>query len=145
MRPSHRILRGLGGRLLLAAPFLFLLSISSMGCSDPNRPVSNGGDATGDTKAAEPESFEGVEGSVTAPGGKPLAGVSVQPRSLDEPSAAIPEMAVVSEEGGQYRWKLRPGEYEITFALEGYQPASHRVTVRAGEATRLDVELKPVI
>jgi hypothetical protein len=119
--------------LLILAPFL------AMGCADPDRPVTSGGDAT----AAGRGMSEGVEGRVTASGQKPLAGVSVQPRSLDEPATAIPEMAVISEDDGQYRWTLRPGEYEITFVLEGYQPATRRVTVRPRETTRLDVELEP--
>jgi hypothetical protein len=67
----------------------------------------------------------------------------VQPRSLDQPAAAIPEMAVVSTDDGHYEWSLRPGEYEMTFSLEGYRPATRRATVHPGEATRLDVELEP--
>jgi len=129
-------LGGWAGLLLLV--FAPLLAAS---CSDPNRPVTNGGDATATT--ASRGISAGVEGRVTAPGQKPLAGVSVQPRSLDEPATAIPEMAVVSEDDGQYQWTLDPGEYEITFSVEGYQPATRRVTVRSGEATRLDVELEP--
>jgi hypothetical protein len=86
---------------------------------------------------------EGVEGRVTAPGPKPLENVAVRPRSLDEPAAAIPEMAVVSEPDGHYSWTLRPGEYEISFAAEGYQPAARRVTVRPRQVTRLDVALEP--
>ena len=132
MRFNHRFLQWAGCLLLAFSPLL------AMGCADPDRPVTNGGDAA----AAGSEISEGVEGRVTATGQKPLAGVSVQPRPL-QPATAIPEMAVVSEDGGQYRWNLRPGEYEISFALEGYQPATHRVTVRPREVTRLDVELKP--
>jgi hypothetical protein len=79
---------------------------------------------------------------VTDSGQKPLAGVSVQPRSLDQPATAIPEMAVVSMDDGRYEWSLRPGEYEITFTLDGYPPATRRITVRPREATRLDVQLE---
>jgi hypothetical protein len=86
---------------------------------------------------------EGVEGRVTAPGPKPLENVAVRPRSLDEPAAAIPEMAVVSEPDGHYLWTLRPGEYEISFAAEGYQPAARRITVHPRQVTRLDVTLEP--
>lgn len=52
-------------------------------------------------------------------------------------------MAVGSEDDGQYQWTLDPGEYEIPFSLEGYQPATRRVTVRPCEVTRLDVGLEP--
>ena len=133
MRSNHLLRRWAGLLLLAFGPLL------AMGCADPDRPVANGGDAN----AAGRGIAEGVEGRVTAPGQKPLAGVSVQPRSLDEPAAAIPEMAVASEDDGQYHWSLRPGEYEISFALEGYQPATRKVTVRSREVTRLDVELEP--
>jgi len=133
MRSDHQLLRWAGLLLLAFAPLL------AMGCADPDRPVASGGDAT----AAGRGGSEGVEGHVTAPGQKPLAGVSVQPRSLDQPAAAIPEMAVVSEDDGQFHWSLRPGEYEISFALDGYQPETRRVTVRPREVTRLDVELLP--
>lgn len=118
---------------------LALAPLLAAGCHDRDRPVTNGGDAT----TAGSGISEGVEGRVTA-SGQPLAAVSVQPRSLDEPATAVPEMAVVSEDDGQYRWTLRPGEYEITFVLDGYQPATRRATVQPGQATRLDVELEPV-
>jgi hypothetical protein len=52
-------------------------------------------------------------------------------------------MAVISEPDGHYIWILRPGEYEISFAAEGYQPASRRVTVSPGQVTRLDLTLEP--
>jgi carboxypeptidase family protein len=126
--------RRAGLLILVFAPLL------AAGCSTPDRPFTNGGDAT----AAGQGISQGVEGRLTDPGQKPLAGVSVQPRSLDEPATAIPEMAVVSMDDGRYEWSLRPGEYEIAFALEGYQPATRRVTVRPRQVTRLDVELAPV-
>jgi Carboxypeptidase regulatory-like domain len=131
MRSNHHLRVWAG--LLCLAPLLLA------GCSGPDRSVNSGGGAsTGNQGIAE-----GIEGRVTGAGQKPLAGVSVQPRSLDEPAAAIPEMAVASEDDGQYHWSLRPGEYEISFALEGYQPATRKVTVRSREVTRLDVELEP--
>ena len=131
---SNRDLGWAGILFLILAPFL------AAGCADPDRPVTNGNDAT--VAGQGTSEGEGVEGQVTA-AGQPLAGVSVQPRSLDEPATAIPEMAVVSEDDGQYRWTLRPGEYEITFVLDGYQPATRKVTVRPHQAARLDVELEP--
>lgn len=133
MRSRHSFRRGAGLLILVFAPLL------AMGCVDPDRPVTNGGDAA----TAGQGIAEGVEGRVTGSGGAPLAGVAVQPRSLDEPATAIPEMAVVSTDDGQYEWSLRPGEYEIVFSLEGYQPATRQVTVRPRQVTRLDVELEP--
>lgn len=131
---SKSWLQGRAGLLLLLAPLL------AVGCSGPDRPVTNGGDGT---PSGAGGMTEGIEGRVTAPGTEPLEGVAVRPRSLDQPAAAIPEMAVVSEPDGHYSWRLSPGEYEIAFALEGYQPAAQRVTVRPRQITRLDVVLAP--
>jgi len=129
------------GLLLLLAPLL------AAGCfgSDrhdpegPDHPVSSDGAGA----AATGGLHEGVEGHVTAPGPKPLENVAVRPTSLDHPAAAIPEMAVVSEPDGHYAWTLRPGDYEISFTAEGYQPASRRVTVHPRQVIRLDVALEP--
>jgi len=138
MRRNRGFAGGAGLLLLILAPVL------AAGCHDRDRPVTNGGDAaTTASPAASQGISEGIEGRVTA-SGQPLAGVSVQPRSLDEPATAIPEMAVVSMDDGQYQWTLRPGEYEITFVLDGYQPATRQVTVQPRQAARLDVELEPV-
>lgn len=120
--------------LLLAAPLLLVL-----GCLDPDRSVSSGDGAGTERRGIG----EGVEGRVTDPDGKPLADVGVQPRSLDRPATAIPELAVVSEPDGQYRWTLEPGEYEMTFSVEGHETATRRVTVRPREVSRLDVTLEP--
>lgn len=133
MRSSGRPLRGAALLLLAWAPLL------AAGCFDPDRPVTNGER----TATAGEDRSAGVEGRVTAPGGEPLADVAVQPRSLDRPATAIPELAVISESDGHYRWTLRPGAYELTFSLDGYQPATRRATVRPGEVTSLDVELAP--
>lgn len=120
--------------LLLAAPLLLVL-----GCLDPDRSVSSGDGAGTERRGID----EGVEGHVTDSGGKPLADVAVQPRSLDQPTTAIPELMVISEQDGRYRWTLQPGEYELTFSVEGYQAATRRVTVRSREVSRLDVTLEP--
>jgi len=130
------------GLLLLLAPLL------AAGCSGadrpgPDHPVSSSGGAAAVDGGGHAGAEAGVEGHVTAPGPKPLENVAVRPRSLDEPAAAIPEMAVVSEPDGHYRWTLSPGQYEISFTAEGYKPAIRRTTVSPGQVTRLDVTLEP--
>jgi Carboxypeptidase regulatory-like domain len=121
--------------LLLLAPLL------AAACFGPDHAVSSDGEGAA---AADSGIHQGVEGHITAPGPKPLENVAVRPRSLDEPAAAIPEMAVLSEPDGHYSWTLSPGAYEIEFAAEGYQPATRRIVVRPGQTTRLDVLLEPV-
>jgi hypothetical protein len=128
--------------LLLLAPLL------AAGCFGPDRHDPEGPDhpESSDGSGAATAGggiHEGVEAHVTAPGPKPLENVAVRPTSLDQPAAAIPEMAVVSEPDGHYSWTLHPGAYEISFAAEGYQPAARRITVHPRQVTRLDVALEP--
>jgi hypothetical protein len=141
MPSENRLLRR-AGLLLLLAPLL------AAACFGPDRHAPDPPDApdhpeSSDGAAPGDGIHEGVEGRVTAPGPKPLEGVAVRPRSLDEPAAAIPEMAVVSEDDGHYSWTLRPGEYEISFVAAGYRPATRRVTVHPRQTARLDVTLQP--
>lgn len=63
---------------------------------------------------------EGVIGQIMDSRGRPVAGASVRPRSLDDSSPAIPEIAIVSDSDGRYTWSLFPGIYEISVSAEGY-------------------------
>jgi hypothetical protein len=46
--------------------------------------------------------------------GRPAVGVVVLPKSLDEPSPPIPELAVATDASGRCSWRLWPGRYELT-------------------------------
>jgi hypothetical protein len=68
---------------------------------------------------------------VRAASGKPVSGVVVLAKSLDKPSPAIPDIAITTNAAGRYLWLLRPGNYELTFLLNGKKLATRRVTVSA--------------
>lgn len=87
---------------------------------------------------------QGVEGRITDSRGRPIAGALVVPKSLDEPSPPIPEIAIVSDEEGRYAWRLPPGRYQISVSAEGYRGAAKQAVVRPGEVTRLDFVLEQV-
>lgn len=87
---------------------------------------------------------QGVEGRVTDTQGRPIAGALVVPKSLDEPSPPIPEIAVVSDEEGRYAWRLPPGRYQISVSAEGYRGAVKEAVVRAAQVTRLDFALERI-
>lgn len=87
---------------------------------------------------------QGVEGRITDTQGRPIAGALVVPKSLDEPSPPIPEIAIVSDEQGRYAWRLPPGRYQISVSAEGYRGAVKEAVVRAGQATRLDFALERI-
>jgi hypothetical protein len=84
---------------------------------------------------------EGVVGRIAAEDGRALAGALVVPVPLGSAPPPIPEIAIVSESNGRYTWRLPPGEYEIVVTLEGYQRATRRVAVIAGEVAVLDFTL----
>jgi hypothetical protein len=88
---------------------------------------------------------QGVVGRVTASDGSPISGVIIKPRSLDEVSPPIPDIGIVTDDDGWYRWSLFPGTYELSIVAEGYQkPADPvTVTVTAGEVVIADWTLEP--
>lgn len=87
---------------------------------------------------------QGVEGRITDSRGRPIAGALVVPKSLDEPSPPIPEIAIVSDEEGRYAWRLPPGRYQISVSAEGYRGAAKQAVVRPGEVTRVDFVLEQI-
>jgi len=85
---------------------------------------------------------EGVIGRVTTPDSHPIAGAFIQPRSLDDPSPPIPEIAILSNKGGQFAWPLRPGAYVITATIEGCRAATRQVVVTAGQVESVSFTLE---
>lgn len=84
-----------------------------------------------------------LEGRVTEEGGAPVVGALLVPTSLDEPSPAIPELAVLTDHDGRYSWRLPPGRYELRVTADGFVPAARTASVGAGETTELDFTLAP--
>ncbi|WP_033430655.1 carboxypeptidase-like regulatory domain-containing protein [Saccharothrix syringae] len=83
------------------------------GCGREAGTTSDGG-----TSAGNPTDLVVIAGTVVDDAGRPVEGALVQPRSLDEPPLAVPELAVMSGPDGRYEWRLAAGRYEFT-ALKG--------------------------
>jgi hypothetical protein len=114
---------------LCACVFLGVVS-----CADrlsPARAASS--DANG---SAGPVLQEGAAGRITAGHGTAVAGATVLAVPLD--GAAVPEMAIVSDDAGRYEWPLRPGRHELSVVADGYQRVSKSVRVTAGVVATLD-------
>ena len=87
--------------------------------------------------------MEGVEGRVTDTMGRPVVDALITPTSLDTPSQAIPDIAIVTDQEGHYAWRLLPGNYMIAVFANGYVRAAQPVTVKAHETAILDFILEP--
>ncbi|NQT15115.1 MAG: carboxypeptidase regulatory-like domain-containing protein, partial [Planctomycetes bacterium] len=85
-----------------------------------------------------------VEGTVTDPNGKPVAGAFVE-QSVDRFPPGYPP--ATTDQDGRYRLPVSdPGEYVLAVAAEGHVPNARRVTVSA-EERQFDLQLlegKPI-
>ena len=80
-----------------------------------------------------------LEGTVTGPDGKALPGVTVMVKS----PALMGERQAVSSTTGDYNIPgLPPGDYTITFALEGMQSQTKKMNLVLGLPSRLDTQMK---
>ena len=72
---------------------------------------------------------------------QPLPGVTV---SIKSPALILPQMEVVTTERGIFRFPaLPPGEYTVTFTLEGFKTLiREQVRVTVGVTTTLDIALE---
>jgi Carboxypeptidase regulatory-like domain/TonB dependent receptor/TonB-dependent Receptor Plug Domain len=80
-----------------------------------------------------------LTGKVTTSEGQPLPGVTV---TITSPSMQGSKTDTTSEGGGYLFPSLPPGEYTVSFELEGMQPIKRRATVNVAQASRSDAELK---
>lgn len=125
---------------------IFVLMAVLAGCGDmlPGGPAVPGDQPVSGSPGVVGEPGPSVRGTisgrVTGAGGAPVVGAVVQPRSLDSPPKAIPEMLVATDQTGSYGWSLQPGRYEITVVVSGDTAGSSRreATVQAGQVTTLD-------
>lgn len=115
---------------------LIIATGSCANSSSPDSPASSGG-GTSTTR----RQTEGVAGRITNEEGRAVEGASVLAAPLDAGGPAVPEMTIVSDAEGRYQWPLRPGRYEITVILDGYQRVSKQVTVSASGSAALDFVL----
>jgi hypothetical protein len=84
-----------------------------------------------------------IMGSVLSPEGEPLPGVSV---TIISPAMIIPKLATVTNERGAFRFMaLAPGDYQMTFELEGMKTLIRkgvRVAVAQTVTINVTMELK---
>lgn len=91
-----------------------------------------------DPLAARPAVARTVRGVVTDDGGGPMPGVTVR---LESESLLAP-LTLTSDAEGVYQTPvLTPGDYEISFSLEGFSTVERLVRVGRDEDLRLDVML----
>jgi hypothetical protein len=137
--PRHWQHRNRRGKLAQAGPLfaLFLFGWSVFSYDDKDTPLKSTG--KGD---AGSEIVQGIAGRITDSSGQPIAGASVQPKSLDEEGQPIPEIFVVTDAEGRYSWRLFPGKYEVSVSAAGYRGDTKEATVKPKQKTILDFTLK---
>jgi hypothetical protein len=83
-----------------------------------------------------------LRGTVTAGAGTPLQGVVV---TVTSPALQQPRSTTTGESGAYEFAALIPGDYQVTFARDGYQSRSQRVTLDLSRTARFDAELTTVV
>ncbi len=93
-------------------------------------PLSLLGQTSGTTAA--------LSGTATVDG-KPLPGVTV---TISSPSLQGVRTTLTGEGGGYVFPALPPGQYTVTFTLEGMQTVTHKVTLTLAQTSHVDAEMR---
>lgn len=128
--------------LFLIACTLGLMGCGQMGSTMPASPSPESPDTPVDsgTPTRNGPALDGtLTGTVRDAAGNPIEGVLVTPVSLDDPPAAVPEIAVISDAAGTYTWTLPPGRYELRFSGAGGALHRAEVLVTTGLPTTVDI------
>ena len=93
------------------------------------------------TTALVAQTTGGVAGRVTASDGSLLPGVTVEAKSPALQGVRV----ATTDPTGNYRFALLPpGDYQLSFTLQGFRPESRRsVVVQLGKETAVDAALSP--
>ena len=132
-------MRRAGIELGLLVGLIVTCAVCALGqtSDDPDQPIGSA------TQEATGRIAQGVMGRVTDRTGAPVVDARMIAVSLDEPSRAVPEIAILSDAQGQFAWPLPPGSYRVT-ALSGERElASEVVEVAPGTTTRLEMTARP--
>ena len=130
-------------RLLLLAGIsaLLLLAVACAGSSAAApTPSQTSAEATPTAVTADDSGPSAIEGTVTGPDGKPVAGIRI---AIVSGTAPFPEMAPSTDEKGYYRLSsLQPGTYEVAVRDDqGGEAGLESAVVKGGEITRLDFSI----
>jgi len=82
-----------------------------------------------------------LNGSVTDPEGQALPGVSV---TIKSPAIVLPQLSTITNQKGLYRFpSLSPGEYEITFEMDGMNTLIRKgIVIGVGKTSTINVALQ---
>ena len=86
-----------------------------------------------------PSGLTEVRGTVVDPNHAAIAGASVKIVSATGVSS------LVTNGGGQFSVNLKPGDYTLELAAEGFAGASQRISISAGKSESLEIVLHPQI
>ncbi len=120
--------------LLIIALLLALASCEAdPDTDDDNEVVAHqvDNDSTDDTLPAGAMDH-GLGGTVLYNDGSPVAGAFIQVECIGEPCAAIPDLGVLSNESGHFRWPLPPGRFRVVARLD--DRVSESLEIRVLEA-----------
>ena len=116
---------------------VLVIAVPSCGvAAGPDTPISSS-DAAGTTL------IEGLSGTVTTRSGAPIAGVFIQAAPLDSSTPSVPDIAILTNEGGMFGWPLKPGRYRLTLMLDGRVIGDTEAIVESGSATEIAVQADP--
>jgi len=91
------------------------------------------------TSLPEDTSSTGLGGTVLNADGSPIAGAFIQVECIGKPCPAIPDLGVLSNESGHFRWPLPQGRFRVVARFEN--DVSTPVEVRVLDAGTPPIEL----
>jgi hypothetical protein len=128
-------LRDAPNLLLLA---LFVIAVPSCtAVAGPDDPISTS-DAGSSASAVL---TEGIAGTVKTASGEPVAGVFVQVAPSDSSAGPVPDIAIFTDDRGDFSWSLRPGRYRLTLILDGRTIGETEATVQTGRVNTITVQV----
>jgi Carboxypeptidase regulatory-like domain len=112
--------------------------------NDPSRPAASPASSNAQASPGTPASVAAaVTGDVFDAAGRPVPGALVTAVSLDTPGSPVPEIAVLTDRGGHYRWPavLAAGRYRLEVRTANGTGTSE-VTVHSGTTASADLTLR---
>jgi hypothetical protein len=99
------------------------------------------GSVTSDSAPVETSLGEGIAGIVTTEAGEPVEGVFVQAFPLDPSAGPIPDIAIMTDAAGRFSWPLQPGNYRLTFMIDGETVAEAEAAVELNRVSGIEIHI----